>query len=97
VRANLANEFLSPFSRSRSERLSIAVERLVWPRQLRGVLLRVLDRTAWGFAEARVRGGAVGERLFATGLCLPSGSNLRDDDQARVIDALRSTPRRRSK
>jgi len=31
-------------------------------------------------------GGAVSERLFETGLCLPSGSTLSADDQRRVID-----------
>jgi len=31
-------------------------------------------------------GGAVSERLFETGLCLPSGSTLSADDQQRVIE-----------
>ena len=38
------------------------------------------------FSGSRVRGGAVSEALFAEGLCLPSGSNLTDDDLARVCD-----------
>jgi pyridoxal phosphate-dependent aminotransferase EpsN len=37
------------------------------------------------FAGARMHGGAVSERLFADGLCLPSGSNLTDEDQDRII------------
>jgi dTDP-4-amino-4,6-dideoxygalactose transaminase len=36
--------------------------------------------------EALLDGTA--ERIFATGLCLPSGSGLTDADQDRVIDAL---------
>jgi dTDP-4-amino-4,6-dideoxygalactose transaminase len=35
-------------------------------------------------------GGAVSERLFETGLCLPSGSTLSADDQRRVIDLVLS-------
>jgi pyridoxal phosphate-dependent aminotransferase EpsN len=31
----------------------------------------------------------VSERIFATGLCLPSGSSLTDDDQDRVIAGVR--------
>lgn len=34
---------------------------------------------------------SVSERLFANGLCLPSGSNMSDDDQMRVIDCIKST------
>lgn len=34
-------------------------------------------------------GGAVAERLFRCGICLPSGSNLGPGDQARVISVLR--------
>jgi dTDP-4-amino-4,6-dideoxygalactose transaminase len=41
----------------------------------------------------RIRGGDVSTRLFETGLCLPSGSNLTDTDQERVLEALLSTPR----
>jgi dTDP-4-amino-4,6-dideoxygalactose transaminase len=37
------------------------------------------------FAEAPLIGGQVAERIFATGLCLPSGSSLTDADQDRVI------------
>lgn len=46
------------------------------------------------FAHARVRGGQVAERLFETGLCLPSGSSMTPDDVDRVcgcIEQLAST------
>jgi dTDP-4-amino-4,6-dideoxygalactose transaminase len=36
------------------------------------------------FRGARVVGGAVGERLFADGLCLPSGAGLKEEDVARI-------------
>ena len=42
------------------------------------------------FAEAETIGGATAERLFRTGLCLPSSSSLTAEQQAHVIDALRS-------
>jgi pyridoxal phosphate-dependent aminotransferase EpsN len=42
------------------------------------------------FAGAEVRGGSVGAEVFATGLCLPSGSSLTIEQQTRVVDALRS-------
>jgi pyridoxal phosphate-dependent aminotransferase EpsN len=32
---------------------------------------------------------SVSERLFATGICLPSGSNLREEEQERVIGCIR--------
>jgi dTDP-4-amino-4,6-dideoxygalactose transaminase len=41
------------------------------------------------FASADVVGGAVAERLYETGLCLPSSSSLTESDQERVICALR--------
>ena len=37
------------------------------------------------FAGARIYGGSVSDRLFDLGLCLPSGSNLSESDQDRVI------------
>ncbi len=37
------------------------------------------------FAGTRIFGGAVSERLFQNGLCLPSGSSLSTEDQDRVI------------
>jgi dTDP-4-amino-4,6-dideoxygalactose transaminase len=36
------------------------------------------------FADARVLGGTVSDRLFATGLCLPSGSSLTERDQEEI-------------
>jgi len=41
------------------------------------------------FKGARKIGGDVSEGLFAKGLCLPSGSNMSEADQARVIDIIR--------
>lgn len=46
------------------------------------------------FRDRRVAGGAVSEHLFEYGLCLPSGSNLGDEDRARVIRGFLSTPRK---
>lgn len=40
------------------------------------------------FAGARVIGGGVAERLFARGICLPSGSNLSDSERERVISTV---------
>ena len=37
------------------------------------------------FATARMFGGAVCERLFANGLCLPSGTQMSPDDISRVV------------
>jgi len=37
------------------------------------------------FAGCRVRGGAVTEAIFERGLCLPSGSNMTDQDLDRVV------------
>jgi pyridoxal phosphate-dependent aminotransferase EpsN len=42
---------------------------------------------------AGVVGGAVSDDLFARGLCLPSGSNLSDDNVDEVIDIVRSCAR----
>ena len=47
------------------------------------------------FAEAQAVGGATAERLFRTGLCLPSSSSLTPEQQFRVIEALRSILERR--
>lgn len=41
------------------------------------------------FAEYDCVGGAVAEELFSQGLCLPSGSNLTDDDLARTVEGVR--------
>ena len=40
------------------------------------------------FAGATSRLSGVSDRLFADGLCLPSGSSMTADDQGRVIDAV---------
>jgi dTDP-4-amino-4,6-dideoxygalactose transaminase len=48
------------------------------------------------FADCRVRGGAVAERIFEEGLCLPSGSNLAVDDRLRVVNLIRKVGRRRA-
>ena len=40
------------------------------------------------FQGARVVGGAVCERLFANGLCLPSGAGLERDDVERICDVV---------
>jgi len=42
------------------------------------------------FAGARAIGGGVAERLFAHGLCLPSGSSLSSADRTRVIETIRA-------
>ena len=46
------------------------------------------------FAACQRRGGDVAERLFERGLCLPSGSNMSDDDLDRVIAVIQQTYRR---
>ena len=40
------------------------------------------------FADAPMRGGAVAERIFRGGVCLPSGSAMTDTDVDRVIEAV---------
>jgi len=45
------------------------------------------------YAANEVWGGAVADALFATGLCLPSGSGLSTEDQDRVIRIVRSCGR----
>jgi pyridoxal phosphate-dependent aminotransferase EpsN len=47
------------------------------------------------YRDAPRYGGRVAEDLFARGICLPSSSNLRDDEQARVVDAVRAACRAR--
>jgi pyridoxal phosphate-dependent aminotransferase EpsN len=46
------------------------------------------------FRGCRVVGGGVAADLFDRGLCLPSGTQMTDDDVARVAQALMATPRR---
>jgi pyridoxal phosphate-dependent aminotransferase EpsN len=40
------------------------------------------------FAGSPIRGGAVAERIFRTGLCLPSGSAMSDADVDRVVEGV---------
>ena len=40
------------------------------------------------FANCESVGGAVAEEFFRDGLCLPSGSNLSEDDLARVVEVI---------
>ena len=72
------------------------------PEQVRKLLedLDIEARPAWkpmhlqpAFAAFPVRGGHVAEEIFRTGLCLPSGSNMSDDDVDRVADAIRTAHR----
>jgi dTDP-4-amino-4,6-dideoxygalactose transaminase len=42
------------------------------------------------YQASEMAGGAVCEQLYRTGICLPSGSSMTTDDQARVISALRT-------
>jgi dTDP-4-amino-4,6-dideoxygalactose transaminase len=41
------------------------------------------------FSASRCFGGAVAAALFERGLCLPSGSNLSDEDRERVVETIR--------
>ena len=45
------------------------------------------------FQEYRCRGGTVAEFLFENGLCLPSGSNLTEDQLEKTAQAILSVPR----
>ena len=38
------------------------------------------------FKDAPYYGSDISERLFDTGLCLPSGSNMTREDQTRVVE-----------
>jgi dTDP-4-amino-4,6-dideoxygalactose transaminase len=71
---------------------------------LTSTLIRALDaesieaRPLWKpmhlqpvFKDCRVRGGAVSERLFENGLCLPSGSALTEEDLERVCAVVKKT------
>ncbi len=44
------------------------------------------------FADCQVVGGSVSERIFAQGLCLPSGSALTDQEIQRICKIIRSCP-----
>lgn len=43
------------------------------------------------FAQAPYTGSGVSDRLFDTGLCLPSGSNLNEDQRWQVVEHIRKT------
>lgn len=43
------------------------------------------------FRDVRMYGGACAERLYAQGICLPSGSSLLDAERVRVIEEVRAT------
>jgi len=45
------------------------------------------------FAGCEVVVGAVAEEFFANGLCLPSGSNLSQNELQRVVDVIRRVRR----
>ena len=42
------------------------------------------------FADAPYFGGSVCEQLFEVGLCVPSSSNLTDDERERVVEAIKA-------
>lgn len=46
------------------------------------------------FEGCRTCGGRVAQRIFARGLCLPSGSNMSEADLVRVVDVVRGLTRR---
>jgi pyridoxal phosphate-dependent aminotransferase EpsN len=63
--------------------------------------LNIESRRLWvplhqqkSFAHCRCRGGSVAERLFDTGLSLPSGSAMTEQDQQRVIACIEAVHRR---
>jgi pyridoxal phosphate-dependent aminotransferase EpsN len=45
------------------------------------------------FASCPIRGGRVSSDLFQRGLCLPSGSNLKESDLCRVAELIRKVPK----
>jgi dTDP-4-amino-4,6-dideoxygalactose transaminase len=46
------------------------------------------------YRDHEMRGGDVCADIFRRGLCLPSGSSLTDADRHRIVEAVRSVPRR---
>ncbi|MFN3334771.1 MAG: DegT/DnrJ/EryC1/StrS family aminotransferase [Caldilinea sp.] len=44
------------------------------------------------FADCEAVGGAVAKALFRDGLCLPSGSNLSQEELQRVVAVIRRVP-----
>ena len=49
------------------------------------------------FSGCGVRGGTVAEDLFQRGLCLPSGSNLTEEDRKRIVSVIRAVHSRARK
>jgi pyridoxal phosphate-dependent aminotransferase EpsN len=47
------------------------------------------------FAGCESIGGAIASDLFARGLCLPSGSNLTDEDLERAIEGIKAVHRQK--
>jgi dTDP-4-amino-4,6-dideoxygalactose transaminase len=41
------------------------------------------------FADCAYYGGKVAEKLFDDGLCLPSGSNISDEDRERIANKVK--------
>lgn len=46
------------------------------------------------FKNCRIRGGAISEDLFQRGLCLPSGTQMTEEDLERVVKVVRNCCRR---
>jgi len=42
------------------------------------------------FKSARIRGGSVSEDLFQRGLCLPSGTQMTEEDLSRVVNVIKN-------
>ncbi len=67
--------------------------------QIRAILAhkQIESRNIWKpmhlqpiFEDCKIFGGAVSERLFGQGLCLPSGSDLSQEDLERIVREIRS-------
>jgi dTDP-4-amino-4,6-dideoxygalactose transaminase len=44
--------------------------------------------------KARVVGGEVSEHLFETGLCLPSGTQMTEEDLERIVNIIKNCHKR---
>ena len=80
----LSTILFSSHSKKKNEDLRIALEkeniesRLLWkPMHLQPI-----------FQKYPYYGGKVAENLFKSGLCLPSGSNLTDDNKSRIKEVI---------
>jgi pyridoxal phosphate-dependent aminotransferase EpsN len=87
--------------------MTVAPDSLIRPQEIMEALAanNIDSRPVWKplhlqpvFQECRYYpykpGESVSERLFATGVCLPSGTNLSTLDQLRVIDTIKNTFKR---